>query len=159
MWTYPVIGECPFFYGRANNPHNLLKSQKKHTHIEWLRFLKQINREPPSGMEIHVIADNYSTHKHAKVKKWLKKTRFRMHFTPTSCSWMNMVERFFADITMECIRDGSFSSVPELIRSIMAYLTRRNEDPKPYRWRADGRKILEKINRAQQVMKKQEASG
>ena len=82
-----------------------------------------------------------------------------MHFTPTSCSWMNMVERFFADITMECIRDGSFSSVPELIRSIMAYLTRRNEDPKPYRWRADGRKILEKINRARQVMKKQEASG
>jgi len=82
-----------------------------------------------------------------------------MHFTPTSCSWMNMVERFFADITMECIRDRSFSSVPELIRSIMAYLKRRNEDPKPYRWRADGRKILEKINRAQQVMKKQEASG
>jgi transposase len=130
--------------------------EKRHTHKEWLRFLKQINRETPKDLEIHVIADNYCTHKQADVKKWLEKhPRFHMHFVPTSCSWLNLVERFFADITNECIRDGSFTSVPQLTRSIMAYINRRSENPKPYVWRADGKVILEKITRARKALEKQ----
>ena len=88
--------------------------EAKHTHVEWLRFLKQIDRETPKELTIHVIADNYATHKHEKVRAWLARhPRFRMHFTPTSSSWLNLVERFFADLTA-VIRDGSFASLGEL---------------------------------------------
>jgi len=99
--------------------------------------------------------DNYSTHKHEKVKAWLKKhPRFHMHFTPTSSSWLNLVERFFADITRECIRDGSFESVRQLEQSIHGYIDERNESPKPYQWVAEGKSILEKINRARKKLSK-----
>ena len=122
--------------------------EAKHTHVEWLRFLKQIDRETPAGMTIHVIADNYATHKHEKVRAWLARhPRFQMHFTPTSSSWLNLVERFFADLTA-VIRDGSFASVAELRREIVRHLAAHNEDPRPYKWTAKGEDILAKIKRA-----------
>lgn len=133
----------------------LERTEQRHTHVEWLRFLKQIDRETPKEMSLHLIVDNYCTHKHKKVKEWLAKhPRFHVHFTPTSSSWLNLVERFFADITSECIRDGSFGSVNELELSIKQYITERNADPKPYRWVAEGKAILEKINRARMKLNK-----
>jgi len=118
-----------------------------------LRFLKQIHRETPKDLDIHLIIDNYCTHKHQKVREWLQKhPRFHVHFTPTSGSWMNLVERFFADLTREVVREGSFSSVRALVRNIETYLVARNEDPKPYRWKAKGEEILAKIERARAVL-------
>jgi len=130
----------------------LSRTEARHTHVEWLRFLKQIQRETPREVDIHIIADNYSTHKQAKVKDWLKKhPRFHMHFTPTGSSWMNLVERFFADLTQDCIRDGSFRAVRELIEAIETYLIGHNEQPKKYVWRAKGEEILRKIQRAREA--------
>ena len=127
----------------------IARTERRHTHVEWLRFLKQIDRETPKSLTIHVIADNYATHKHQRVRDWLAKhARFQMHFTPTSSSWMNLVERFFGELTADCIRDGSFRSVDELAESIMDYLAARNKDPKRYVWRAKGVAILEKIELA-----------
>jgi len=129
------------------------RTELRHTHVEWLRFLKQIHRETPKKLAIHVIADNYATHKHKNVKEWLAKhPRFQMHFTPTSSSWMNLVERFFGELTADCIRDGSFQSVAELAKSIMDYLAARNQDPKRYVWKAKGAEILEKIERAKMAL-------
>jgi len=128
------------------------RTEQKHTHVEWLRFLKQIDRQSPAELAIHIIADNYSAHKHPKVKEWLKRhSRFVMHFTPTSSSWLNLVERFFAELTEEVVREGSFKSVPELLAAIENYLLERNENPKPYRWHAKGHEILAKIERAKQA--------
>ena len=119
------------------------RTEQRHTHVEWLRFLKQINREAPQDVDIHIIADNYATHKHQRVQRWLQRhSRFQMHFTPTSSSWLNLVERFFADITEECVRDGSFQSVRQLVRAIEQYLAARNQQPKRYIWRAEGAEIL-----------------
>jgi transposase len=133
----------------------ITRTEAKHTHVEWLRFLKQIDRETPKDMRIHVIADNYATHKHAKVKDWLKKhSRFEVHFTPMGSSWMNLIERFFADITNDCIREGSFQSVRELVDAIEEYLAERNENPKRYVWRAKGEDILKKIARAKEILAK-----
>ena len=129
------------------------RTESKHTHVEWLRFLKQIDRETPKELDIHLIADNYCTHKHAKVKAWLSKhPRFHMHFTPTSSSWLNLVERFFADLTRDVVREGSFRSVRQLVKAIESYLAERNEHPKPYRWKAKGEDILAKIHRAKIAM-------
>ena len=122
--------------------------EAKHTHVEWLRFLKQIDKQTPADVALHVIADNYATHKHAKVKAWLAKhPRFEMHFTPTSSSWLNLVERFFAELTA-VIRDGSFDSVAQLRREIVRHLAEHNDNPRPYKWVAKGEDILAKINRA-----------
>ena len=124
--------------------------EAKHTHVEWLRFLKQIDRETPTDLTIHVIADNYATHKHEKVRAWLARhPRFEMHFTPTSSSWLNLVERFFADLTA-VIRDGSFTSVGQLRREIVRHLAEHNADPRPYKWTAKGEDILAKIKRARE---------
>lgn len=131
----------------------ITRTEAKHTHVEWLRFLRQIDRETPAALDIHVIADNYATHKHAKVKAWLSKhPRFHLHFTPTGSSWMNLIERFFADLTNECIREGSFQSVRELVQAIEEYLALRNENPKRYVWRAKGEEILRKIARAKESL-------
>jgi transposase len=131
----------------------ITRTERQHTHVEWLRFLKQIDRQTPKELTIHVIADNYATHKHAKVKAWLSKhSRFQIHFTPTGSSWMNLIERFFADLTTECIREGSFQSVRELIDAIEGYLAMRNENPKRYVWRAKGEEILRKIARAKEAL-------
>lgn len=129
------------------------RTERHHTHIEWLRFLKQIDRETPPALAIHVIADNYATHKHQRIKDWLSKhPRFEMHFTPTSSSWLNLVERFFGELTADCIREGSFQSVQDLVRSIMDYLAARNENPKRYIWKAKGEEILKKIQQAKQAL-------
>ena len=121
----------------------------RHTHKEWLAFLKLVDRQTPSELDLHLIIDNYATHKHPKVRAWLEKhPRFHLHFTPTSSSWLNLVERFFADLTARVVREGSFGSVRELVTAIETYLAGRNLAPKPYRWRAKGADILAKIRRA-----------
>ena len=131
----------------------IARTEQKHTHTEWLRFLKQIGRQTPPELDLHLIADNYSTHKHPTVKAWLQKhPRFHIHFTPTSSSWMNLVERFFADLTADVVRDGSFGSVRELVADIEVFLSHRNEHPRPYHWRANGQAGLEKIRRARQKL-------
>jgi transposase len=125
------------------------RTEEKHTHVEWLRFLKQIDRDTPKGLDIHLIVDNYGTHKEENVRGWLAKhPRFKIHFTPTSSSWMNLIERFFADITSECIRDGSLHNVRELVKDIELYMVQRNLKPKRYVWKAGGEAILRKIERA-----------
>jgi transposase len=130
----------------------------RHTHREWLAFLKQLDRDTPQQLDLHLIADNYSTHKHPKVKAWLARhPRFHMHFVPTSSSWLNLVERFFRDLSEDAVREGSFSSVRDLVRAIEAYLAERNLNPKPYRWKAKGEQILAKIQRAREAMAEQSA--
>lgn len=125
---------------------------EQHRHQEWLSFLRKIDRETPKNLAIHLIADNYATHKHPDVKAWLAKhPRFHMHFTPTSSSWLNLVERFFRDLT-DCITAGSFASVKELADTIITYLAERNQNPKRYVWKAKGEEILRKIHRAREVM-------
>ena len=121
----------------------------RHTHQQWLNFLRKIDGDVPAELDIHVICDNYATHKHPKVKSWLKRhARFHLHFTPTSSSWLNLVERFFGEITRKVIRPGSFRSVGALVADILRFLEGRNKSPKPYRWTADPEKVLAKINRA-----------
>jgi transposase len=121
----------------------------RHRHIEWLDFLRQIDRETPPHVALHLICDNYATHKHPKVKAWLAKhARFHMHFTPTSASWLNMVERFFRDITTSRLRNGVFRSIPELTKAIKEYIAAHNKNPKPFVWTATAQDILAKVIRA-----------
>src|SRR5215468_8398470 len=125
---------------------------KRHRHQEWLAFLKTIDRETPSDLDIHLIADNYATHKHGQVTTWLAKhPRFHMHFTPTSSSWLNLVERFFRDLT-GYITEKSFASVGELSDSIIAFLAERNKNAKRYVWHAKGQDILRKVEAARQAL-------
>lgn len=125
----------------------------QHRHQEWLKFLKRIDRATPQGLALHLILDNYATHKHPEVRKWLAKhPRFHTHFTPTSASWMNLVERFFRDLTEDAVRAGSFRHVKELCDQILAYLAERNANPTRYTWNAKGEDILRKIQRAQQAL-------
>lgn len=129
------------------------RTEPRHTHVEWLRFLKQIDREASADLTLHLIVDNYATHKHALVRAWLaRRPRFVVHFTPTGSSWMNLVERFFADLTGDVIRSGSFTSVRGLVRDIQLYMKQRNADPKRYTWRATGAEILAKIRRARAAL-------
>ena len=122
---------------------------EKHTHRQWLSFLRTIDRETPPDLALHLILDNYGTHKHPAVKRWIARhTRFHLHFTPTSSSWMNLVERFFRDLTVDVVRDGSFRHVNELVRAIMQYLEERNLAPRRYVWKKTGAEILAKIRRA-----------
>ena len=131
----------------------IARTEERHTHVEWLRILKQIDRETPRELDLHLIVDNYCTHKEQSVKQWLAKhPRFHLHFTPTSSSWLNLVERFFGELTQDVIRDGSFCSVRELVDDIMRYLAQRNLEPKPYRWNAKGEEILRKIQRARATL-------
>ena len=123
--------------------------QARHRHTEWLKFLRQIDRSTPKDKSLHLICDNYATHKHPTVKAWLDKhPRFHIHFTPTSASWLNMVERFFRDLTTQQLRRGAFSSVPELIQTIDHYIAEHNKNPKPFIWTAKASDILEKVVRA-----------
>ena len=106
---------------------------KRHRHQEWLKFLRLIDRSTPKGLDLHLIADNYATHKHPTVKAWLAKhPRVHMHFTPTSASWLNQVERFFGLITGDRIRCAVFTSVAELEDAIREYLDHHNANPKPF---------------------------
>jgi transposase len=121
----------------------------RHRHQEFLRFLGTINREVPAHLDLHLIADNYQTHKHPAVKRWLERhPRFHMHFTPTSASWLNMVERLFAEPTARRLRRGIFRSVAQLQAAIKRYLRDRNRAPKPFIWTAGADTIIEKSQRA-----------
>jgi transposase len=130
--TGNVIGQC----------------MPRHRHQEWLTFLKTIDREVPKDLAIHLILDNYATHKHPDVIKWLDgHPRFHLHFTPTSSSWLNLVERWFRELTDKALRRGVFHSVPDLVGSIQEYLDSHNEDPRPYEWTATAESILAKVAR------------
>lgn len=127
--------------------------QNRHRHQEWLKFLKLIDVSTPAEKDLHLIVDNYATHKHPKVKAWLAKNpRFHIHFTPTSASWLNMVERFFRDITVRSLRRGVFRSVPELIGAIETYIASYNSNPTPFVWTAKAADILAKVSRARQKL-------
>jgi transposase len=127
----------------------------KHRHQEWLKFLKLIESEVPGEREVHLICDNYATHKHAKVQAWAKRNpRFVFHFTPTGASWLNMVERFFRDLSDKALRRGSFASVDDLIGAIIEYINAHNENPKPFIWTASATDILAKVKRARKALNK-----
>ncbi len=128
-----VIGQC----------------QARHRHQEWLQFLKLIEERTPDDRQLHLILDNYATHKHPKVKSWLAKhPRFHLHFTPTSASWLNMVERFFRDLTTKRLRRGVFHSVPALVAALQEYLDTYNQEPTPFVWTAKANDVLMKVKRA-----------
>jgi len=121
----------------------------RHRHQEWIKFLKKIDEETPAELDLHLIVDNYATHKHPKVLAWLKRhKRFHIHFIPTSSSWLNVIERFFRDLTDKRLRRGAFRSVKQLIDAIVAYIAEHNDDPKPFVWRATVDEILAKVGRA-----------
>jgi transposase len=125
------------------------RTEPRHRHQEWLKFLKQIDQAYPPDLELHLILDNYATHKHPEVKKWLNKhPRIHLHFIPTSSSWLNLLERFFGDLSEDVLRAGSFASVRELTEDILRYLAAHNEKPKRYVWKADPLEVLDKIARA-----------
>ena len=122
----------------------------RHRGREFVKFLQQLEGEVPPDLDVHLIMDNYSTHKSPPVQRWLKpkkRRRFHFHFTPTSSSWLNQVERWFAEITQKRIRRGSFNSVQELEKAIYEYLAAWNEAPKPFVWKATADSILEKVKR------------
>jgi len=125
----------------------------RHRHQEFIRFLKKIDAETPAQLDLHLIVDNYSTHKHARVQSWLgRHPRFHLHFTPTSSSWLNLVERWFRDLTDKRIRRDSFQSVPELIAVIEDYLAQSNQNPHIFVWTAPAERILAKIAKCKEAL-------
>ena len=131
-----VIGEC----------------MARHRHQEFRKFLRKIDRETPSGLDLHLIIDNYATHTHPGVKSWLTKhPRFHLHPTPTSSSWLNLVERWFRELSQKRIRRGVFHSVGELVQAIQDYLQHNNTEPKPFVWTASVQKILEKVQNCRAI--------
>ena len=132
-----VIGEC---HGR-------------HRHQEWRKFLRRLDSEFPAELKLHLVMDNYGTHKEPHVQAWLKKhPRFVSHFVPTSSSWLNLVERWFRELTEKAIRRGSFVSVPDLKQAIAAFMQAWNQNPKPFIWSATVEDIIKKIDRARVKM-------
>jgi transposase len=133
--------------------------QERHRHQEWLKFLRLLDQAMPAHLDLHLIADNYATHKHPKVQRWFQRhPRFHMHFTPTSASWLNMVERFFRDLTQNRLRRGVFRDLEELIMAIGSYIDRHNENPKPFIWTARASDILEKVKRARHALHKPQSA-
>ena len=127
-----MIGEC----------------QPRHRHQEFLRFLDRIDQSVNAKLEIHLVLDNYGTHKHPKVKKWLAaRPRYHVHFTPTGSSWLNQIERWFAEITRKRIRRGTFRSVRDLIKNIQDYIRLYNKNPRPFQWVASASRIIRKVNK------------
>jgi len=125
----------------------------RHRHQEFIRFLDKIDAETVPDLDLHLIIDNYATHKHPRVKSWLRRhPRFHLHFIPTSSSWLNMVERWFREITDKRIRRGSFASVPELIAAIEAYLAGHNQNPRIFTWTATAERILAKVAKSKEVL-------
>jgi transposase len=132
-----VIGQC----------------MNRHRHQEFIRFLNKINRETPAERALHLIIDNYATHKHPKVRAWLERhPRFHFHFTPTSASWLNAVEGFFAKLTKQRLKRGVFKSIVDLQTAINRYLAETNANPKPFIWTADPDAIIKKVRRARTVL-------
>lgn len=131
----------------------IAKCMPRHRHQEWIKFLEHIDELTPPEFTIHVVADNYATHKHAKVKRWLARhPRFHMHFTPTSSSWLNVIERFFRELSEKRLRRGSFRSVEALIAAIMDYIEQHNLAPKTVVWTATVESILAKVGRARAAL-------
>ena len=127
----------------------------RHRHQEWIKFLAQIDASTPPDVDLHLIADNYATHKHPKVQRWLQRhPRFHMHFIPTSSSWLNLVERWFRDLTQQRIRRGVFHSVEQLQAAIMEYIEHHNDTTEGYTWTAKAADILDKVRRAREVLNK-----
>ena len=127
----------------------------RHRHQEWIKFLRLIDEQTPRDYDLHLIVDNYATHKHPKVKNWLKRhPRFHVHFTPTSSSWLNLIERWFREITDKRIRRSAFHSVESLIKAIMDYIAAHNKNPKTFHWTAKAENILAKVRRARAVLDK-----
>ncbi len=127
----------------------------RHRHQEWIRFLDRIDKSTDPDLDLHLIVDNYATHKHPKVKRWLaRRPRFHMHFIPTSSSWLNLVERWFRDLTVERLRRGVFRNVPELVQAIEEYVEHHNDNAKGFVWTAKAEPILEKVRRARAVLDK-----
>jgi transposase len=149
--TIPLFAALNYLNGKV-----IAERAPRHRHQEWLGFLKKIDTEAPAGVDVHLILDNYATHKHPKVKAWLaKRPRFHLHFTPTSASWLNLVERFFRDLSQDVVLPGSFASVEDLTAAIWNYLAQRNLKPTRYVWKTDGKVILEKILRARSALAQQ----
>jgi transposase len=133
----------------------IARCEARHRHQEWLRFLKTIDRETPSDLDLHLIVDNYATHKHARVSSWLARhPRIHVHFIPTSSSWLNVIESFFAQLTNKRIRRGAFTSVADLIVAIEEYVDHNNAHPQPFVWTATAEGILEKVGRARAALDK-----
>jgi len=127
--------------------------QERHRHQEWLKFLRMIDQTVAAEKQVHIICDNYATHKHPKVQRWLiRHERFHVHFTPTSASWLNMIERFFRDLTDKRIRRGVFLDLEQLITAIGEYIDQHNVSPKPFIWTTKANDILEKVTRAQATL-------
>ena len=140
MLTGSVIGQC----------------LPRHRHTEFLKFLRRLNREVARPLQVHLILDNYATHNHSDVRAWLARNpRFHLHFTPTSSSWLNLVERWFRELTDKALRRGSFNSVPDLIGSIEEYMAAHNDDPKPFIWTATAEQILAKVRRGRVALRSQ----
>ena len=128
----------------------------RHRHQEFLKFLRRLDREFPPHLDLHLILDNYGTHKHPNVQRWLsKRPRFHLHFIPTSASWLNLIERWFANLTVKRIRRGVFHSVPDLIQAIDDYVHLNNHDPSSFVWTASVHSIMEKINRCKAIYETQ----
>lgn len=129
------------------------RCQPRHRHQEWLKFLKTIDADTPPELDLHLIVDNYATHKHPKVLAWLQRhPRFHVHFTPTSSSWLNLIERWFRDLTQRRLKRGAFRSVAELERAIQEYVAHHNADPKPFVWTRSASQILDKVTRARKAL-------
>ena len=125
----------------------------RHRHQEWLKFLRVMDEVTSPKKDLYLIVDNYATHKHPKVKRWLNRhPRFHIHFTPTSSAWLNMVERFFRDLTQHRLRRGVFHDAEELIMAIGEYIDKHNLSPKPFVWTAKASDILEKVKRARRTL-------
>ena len=121
---------------------------RRHRHQEFLRFLNEIEANVPKDLDVHLVMDNDGTHKVAKVRTWLTRhPRYRVHFTPTSGSWLNLVERLFAEVTQRCVRRGSHTAVHSLEKALLDYLDRRNRNPKPFVWTTSADLILGKVER------------
>src|SRR5215468_9671832 len=133
--------------------HVIAACQPRHRHQEFLRFLNRIDEAVDSRLQIHLVLDNYGTHKHPTVKKWLAvRPRYNVHFTPTSSSWLNQIERWFAEITRKRIRRGTFRSVVDLTQAIQDYIQRYNRNPQPFRWVASASKIIRKVNKYKETL-------
>lgn len=124
----------------------------RHRHQEFLSFLRRLDRQFPKPVDLHLVLDNYGTHNHPRVKEWLvTHPRFHFHFTPTSCSWLNLVECWFSKLTRKRLRRGAFASVPELIEAINNFISVHNSEPKPFVWTASVQSILDKINHCRAI--------
>jgi len=133
--------------------HLITECMLRHRHQEWLKFLKKIDSETPDDMDLHLIADNYATHKHPKVKRWLlKHPRFHMHFIPTSSSWLNLIERWFRELTDKMIRRSVFKNVGRHTEAITQFIDHHNDAPNSFVWTAEAEEIMAKISRARAAM-------